>query len=336
MKITLAEIAERVGGSLRGDGAVVIRGAAGIGEAGPEDITFLSNQKYRSQLATSKAGAVIVTPDVDTGDRPAVVVKNPSLGWAKVLELLERERTRRPAGIHPTAVVSPTARIGKNVTLGAYTVIEDGAVVGDDSILYSHVYVGFDTTIGAGCLIYPHVTLRERVTVGNRCIFQPGVVIGGDGFGFAPTAGRQYKIPQVGSVVIEDDVEVQANSTIDRGAVGVTRIGRGTKIDNLVQIAHGVEFGPDGLVAALTGVAGSTKIGKNVTLAAQVGVVGHIEIGDNVVAAGRSGISHNLKPNQVVWGSPAQPIQEEMRMLASLRRLPKLLDDVKELRKKFP
>ncbi len=335
MNILLSQLAELVGGALRGDGSVVIRGAAGLGEAGPEDITFLANPKYRSQLATTKAGAVLVSTDVETGDRPAVLVKNPALVWAKVLELLDRERTRRPTGIHPTAVVAPTAKIGKNVTLGAHTVVEEGAVIGDNSILYAHVYVGFETTIGADCLIYPHVTLRERVSVGNRCIFQPGVVIGGDGFGFAPAGGRQYKIPQVGTVVIEDDVEIQANATIDRGAVGVTRIGRGTKIDNLVQIAHGVEFGPDGLVAALTGVAGSTKIGKNVTLAAQVGVVGHIEIGDNVVAAARSGISHDMKPNQVVWGSPAQPIQEEMKMLASLRRLPKLLDEFKELRKKF-
>jgi UDP-3-O-[3-hydroxymyristoyl] glucosamine N-acyltransferase len=314
---------------------VVIRGAAGLGEAGPEDITFLANPKYRSQLATTKAGAVIVSPDVETEGRAAIALKNPSQGWAVVLDILGRERTRRPAGIHPTAVIAATAKIGKNVTVGAHTVIEEGASVGDNTILYAQVYVGFDTTIGADCLVYPHVTFRERVTVGNRCVFQPGVVIGGDGFGFTPSAGRQLKIPQIGTVVIEDDVEVQANATIDRGGVGVTRIGRGTKIDNLVQLAHGVEIGENGLVAALTGVAGSTKIGKNVVLAAQVGVVGHITIGDNVVAAARSGISHDVKPNQVIWGTPAQPIQDEMKMLASIRRLPKLFEEIKNLRKKF-
>ncbi|MBK8574659.1 MAG: UDP-3-O-(3-hydroxymyristoyl)glucosamine N-acyltransferase [Elusimicrobia bacterium] len=335
MKLPLNEIVDLVGGTLLGDGTVVVTGAAGIGEAGPGDITFLANPKYGSQIATTKASAVIVTADVDTGGRPAVVHKNPSLAWAKVLELLDRERTRRPTGIHPTAVIAPSAKVGRNVTLGAFTVVEEGAVIGDNTILYAHVYVGFDTTIGSDCLIYPRVTLRERVTVGNRCIFQPGVVIGGDGFGFALTGGRQYKIPQVGTVVIEDDVEVQANTTIDRGAVGVTWIRKGTKIDNLVQLVYGVEVGENSLIAALTGVAGSTKIGKNVTLAAQVGVVGHIEIGDNVVAAGRSGISHNLKPNQIVWGSPAQPIHEEMKMLAALRRLPKLLDEFKEMRKKI-
>lgn len=314
----------------------MIRGAAGIGEAQTGDITFLSNPKYRSQIGTTKASAVIASAEVDTGGLPAVVHKNPSLGWAKVLEILDRERTRRPTGIHPTAVVAPSAAIGKNVAVGAYAVIEDGAKIGDNTVIYAQGYVGYETTIGADCLIYPRVTIRERVTVGNRCIFQSGVVIGGDGFGFALAGGRQYKIPQVGSVLIEDDVEIQANSTIDRGAVGVTRIGRGTKIDNLVQIAHGVDVGENCLLAALTGVAGSTKIGKNVTLAAQVGVVGHIEIGDHVIAAGRSGISHNLKPHQVVWGSPAQPIQEEMRMLAALRRLPKLLDEVRDLKKKLP
>jgi UDP-3-O-[3-hydroxymyristoyl] glucosamine N-acyltransferase len=336
MKLLLTELVAHVGGALRGDGSVVISGAAGIGEAGPGDITFLANPKYGSQLATTKASAVIAAATVDTGGRPTLVHKNPSLAWAKVLELLDRERTRRPAGIHPTAVIAPTATLGQNVTLGAYTVVEEGAVIGDNTILYPHVYVGFDTTIGSNCLIYPRVTFRERVTVGDRCIFQPGAVIGGDGFGFSLTEGRQYKIPQVGTVVIEDDVEVQANATIDRGAVGVTRIGKGTKIDNLVQLAHGVEVGENCLIAALTGVAGSTKIGKNVTLAAQVGVVGHIEIGDNVVAAGRSGISHGLKPNQVVWGSPAQPIHDEMKMLAALRRLPKLLDEFKALRKNKP
>ncbi|MBL8023502.1 MAG: UDP-3-O-(3-hydroxymyristoyl)glucosamine N-acyltransferase [Elusimicrobia bacterium] len=335
MKLTLSEIVDKVGGVLRGNGSVLIEGAAGLGEAGPGDISFLVNPKYSSQIATTKAGALIVTPGVETGDCPAIEHPHPSLGWAKVLEILDLERTRRPSGVHPTAVIAATATIGQNVTVGAHAVVEEGALIGDNTILYAQVYVGFDTAIGSDCILYPHVTLRERVAVGNRCIFQPGVTIGGDGFGFTPVRGDQYKIPQVGTVVIEDDVEIQANATIDRGGVGVTRIGRGTKIDNLVQIAHGVEMGPNCLVAALTGVAGSTKIGKNVTLAAQVGVVGHIEIGDNVVAAARSGISHSIKPGQVIWGTPAQPIHEEMKMLAALRRLPKLLEDFRNLRKKI-
>lgn len=333
MNKTLAELAERTGGTCRGEGSTRLTGAAGLGEAGPGDISFLANKKYASQLATSRAGAVIVSPDVETGTRPALVHPHPSLAWAKVLELLDAERTRRPTGVHPTAVIAPTAKLGKNVTVGAHAVVEDGAVIGDNCVLYAQVYVGFDVAMGSDCLVYPHVTIRERTTIGSRCIFQPGVVIGGDGFGFTPAQGRNYKIPQVGTVVIEDDVEIQANTTIDRGAVGVTRIGRGTKIDNLVQVAHGVEFGPDGLVAALTGIAGSTKIGHHVTLAAQVGVVGHIEIGDNVVAGARAGISHSLKPNQVVWGTPAQPIQDEIKLLAALRRVPKLLAEFKQLRK---
>ncbi len=299
MKMTVSDIAVLVGGALRGEGSVVIENAASLAEAGPNDIAFLANPKYRGQLETTKAGAVLVTAEVPTGDRPAVVIKNPSEGWAKILAVLDRERTRRPAGVHPSAAIAPGAVLGKNVTVGAHAVIEEGAVIGDDTILYAQVYVGFDARIGAGCLLYPHVTVRERVTVGDRCIFQPGVVIGGDGYGFTPVQGRHMKIPQIGTVVIEDDVEIQANTTIDRAAVGVTRIGRG------------------------------------VTLAAQIGVVGHIQIGDNVVAAARSGISHDIKPNQVLWGAPAQPIQDEMKMLAALRRLPKLMEEIKSLKKRF-
>lgn len=335
MRLTVSEVASLVGGSLRGDGSAVIEGAAGLGEATSRDISFLSNPKYRSQLATTQAGALLVSPEIDTGSRPAVAMKNPSEGWARILEVLDRERTRRPQGIHPTAVIAPTAKIGARVTVGAHTVIEDGAVIGDDSILYARVYVGFDSTVGSQCLIYPGVTLRERVSVGNRCILQPGVVIGGDGFGFTVVNGQHRKIPQVGTVVIEDDVEIQANSTIDRAAVGVTRIGRGTKVDNLVQIAHGAQLGNHCLVVALTGIAGSTIIGDYVTLAAQVGVAGHLHIGAHSVLAARAGVSHDLPPKSVVFGTPAQPIKDEMKCQAALRQLPALLDEFRALKKKW-
>lgn len=335
MRLTVAEIASLVGGTVRGDGAVVIEGAAGLGEATPGDLSFLSNPKYKSQLDSTRAGALLVTADIDTGARPAVVVKNPSDAWAAVLEVLDRERTRRPSGIHPTAVIAPGAKLGENVTVGAHTVIEDGASVGDNTILYPRVYVGFDATVGADCLIYPGVTLRERTTVGNRVILQPGVVVGGDGYGFSFGAGRHRKIPQVGTVVIEDDVEIQANTTIDRAAVGVTRVGRGTKIDNLVQIAHGAEIGAHCLVVAQTGVAGSTKLGNYVTLAAQTGVAGHLKIGDQTIVAAQSGVSHDLPPKSVVFGTPAQPIKDEMKCQAAIRQLPKLLEEFRALKKKM-
>lgn len=335
MRLTVSEIASLVGGTVRGDGAVVIEGAAGLAEATPRDVSFLSNPKYKAQLQSTRAGALLVTVDIDTGARPAVIVKTPSDAWAAVLEILDKERTRRPAGIHPTAVIAPGAKLGANVTVGAHTVIEDGASVGDNTILYPRVYVGFGTAVGADCLIYPGVTIRERTTVGNRVILQPGVVVGGDGFGFSFGAGSHRKIPQVGTVVIEDDVEIQANSTIDRAAVGVTRIGRGTKIDNLVQIAHGAEIGAHCLVVALTGVAGSTKLGNYVTLAAQVGVAGHLKIGDQTIVAAQSGVSHDLPPKSVVFGTPAQPIKDEMKCHAALRQLPKLMEEFRALKKKM-
>lgn len=335
MKLTVSQIAELTGGAVRGDGATVIEGAAGLGEATARDITFLGNAKYRSQLETTKAGAVLVSPEVETGSLPAVVVKNPPYGWARVLEVLEKDRTRRPAGVHPTAQVAPTARVGKNVTIGAFTVVEEGAVIGDNSVLYAHVYVGFDVRIGRDCLIYPRATLRERVTLGDRVILQPGAVIGCDGFGFTVHEGKHYKIPQVGTVEIGDDVEIQANTTIDRAAVGVTKIGRGTKIDNLVQIAHNTEIGEHCLIVALTGIAGSVKIGRYVTLAAQVGVAGHLSIADGVIVAARGGVTQSLKtPKEVLWGLPAQPIRDELKCQAALRRLPAVLEEWREFKKK--
>jgi UDP-3-O-[3-hydroxymyristoyl] glucosamine N-acyltransferase len=336
VKMTLAQIAELVGGSVKGDAGYVIEGAAGLSEAGPADISFLGNAKYTALLKETRAGAVLVPPSVSTDGRNAVVLKNPPYGWAKVLEVLEAERRRRPApGVHATAVVAKSARLGKDVSIGPYVVIEDEASVGDNTVIYAHGYVGRGTSLGKDCLLHPRVTVREGVRVGDRCVFQPGVVIGCDGFGFTPSQGRHYKIPQVGGVVIEDDVEVQANSTIDRAAVGDTKIGRGTKIDNLVQVAHNVETGENCLIVALTGVAGSVKIGNNVTLAAQVGVTGHITIGDGVMVGAKGGVAHSLKAGDVVWGTPAQPLKDELKVIAATRRLPEVLEELKKLKKKF-
>jgi UDP-3-O-[3-hydroxymyristoyl] glucosamine N-acyltransferase len=334
MRLTLSEIAGLVGGTLLGDGAVVVEGAAGLQEATEKDISFLGNAKYTADLQATRAAGVLVPPGVNAGNRPVIVLKNPPYGWARVLEVLGKERTRHPSGVHPTAVVAPTARLGRNVTLGAYTVVEDNASIGENTTVYAHCYIGHDSRVGADCVIYPRVTIRERVQIGDRCIFQPGVVIGCDGFGFTVHEGRHYKIPQVGGVDIGDDVEIQANTTVDRAAVGMTRIGRGTKVDNLVQIAHNVEVGEHCLIVALTGIAGSVKIGKYVTLAAQVGVAGHLTVGDRVVCGGKGGISHDIKAGEVVWGVPAQPLKQELKMQAVMRKLPEIYEDVKELKKK--
>jgi UDP-3-O-[3-hydroxymyristoyl] glucosamine N-acyltransferase len=335
MRLTAAQIAELVGGTVKGDTERVVEGANTLADATGKDVSFLCNPKYSSQLKTTRAGVVIVPPDVPVDGRTVVVMKNPPYGWARVLELLQKERTVHPAGIHPTAVIDPSAKLGKNVAVGAHTVIEANAVIGDNTIVYAQCYVGHGSRIGAECLIYPQVVIRDNVRIGDRCIFQPGAVIGADGYGFAFHNGRHYKIPQVGGVEIGDDVEIQANTTVDRGAIGPTRIGRGTKIDNLVQVAHNVETGEHCLLVALTGVAGSVKMGNYVTLGAQVGVAGHLTIGDGVICASRGGISHSIKPKEVVWGTPAQPIKDEMKMLAAMRRLPKLLDELKELKKKL-
>lgn len=326
MRFSVAELARLVEGEVKGDGSKIIEGAAGLADAGPSDISFFAQAKYRPQLDDTKAGAVLVSPDTHASHLTLIGVRNPAYAWALVLELIDRERRPRPTGVHPSAVVSPSARLGNGVAVGPLAVIEEGVEIGEGSIIHGQVYVGAHSRVGRQCELHPQVVLRERVALGDRVIIQPGAVIGSDGYGFTFEGGRHYKIPQVGTVEIGDDVEIQANTTIDRAAVGVTRIGRGTKIDNLVQVAHNVVTGDHCLIVSQTGVAGSTRLGNYVTLAAQVGVVGHIHIGDQVTAAARSGISQDISAGQVIWGSPAQPIKDELKFQATLRRLAKKAD----------
>jgi UDP-3-O-[3-hydroxymyristoyl] glucosamine N-acyltransferase len=335
MRLTLAQIAQLVGGEVRGDPGVVIEGAAGLGEATSKDISFLANAKYAPQLKTTGAGAVLVSPEAETNGRPCVVTKNPHFAWAKVLEVLEKERLRNPSGIHPSAVVSPGARLGAGVAVGPLAVVEEGASIGDNTVICAQSYVGRETVIGRDCLIHPQVTIRERVRIGDRCIFQPGVVIGGDGFGFAFHQGRQHKVPQVGTVEIGNDVEIQANATVDRGAVGATRIGNGTKVDNLAQIAHGVEIGEHCLIVAQVGIGGSTKLGNYVVMGGQAGAAGHLTIGDQTQVGAQGGVTSDLEPKSVVWGTPAHPLRDELKTIAAARRLPQLWGEIKEIKKKL-
>jgi UDP-3-O-[3-hydroxymyristoyl] glucosamine N-acyltransferase len=336
MRTTLGDIARLVGGELRGDASKSITGAATLTEATESDISFIGNLKYLSQLKTTRAGALFLSPDIKDVSRDHIVLKNPVYGWAKILEVIEAEKTPRPApGVHPSAVVAKSARLGKDVSIGPLTVIEDNAVIGDRTVILAQGYIGRNAVIGEDCFFYAQVVVREGVAIGKRCLFQPGVVLGSDGYGFTWHDNRHYKVPQAGGLVIEDDVEVQANSTIDRGAVGDTRIGAGTKIDNLVQIAHNVEMGKHCLIVAQTGIAGSVKIGNGVTLAAQVGVAGHITLGDRVVVGAKGGASHDLKAGAVVWGVPAQPLKDELKMQATMRRLPKLFDEWNAMKKKL-
>ena len=334
MTITVQELAALVGGQFAfpADGARTIRGGAAIAEAGEGEVTFFGNAKYLPALKTCRATAALVPLDF-TGEIPpvAIRVENPSLAFAALIEKFAPAPVRFAPGVHPSAVIGSGVTIGEGASIQPFAVIEDGASIGAGSIIGAHGYLGHEAKVGAGCLLHPRVTVGARCIVGSRVILHSGVVLGSDGFGFEFSAGKHVKIPQTGIVQLDDDVEIGANTTIDRARFGRTWIGEGTKIDNLVQIAHNVVIGRHSLVIALTGIAGSVKIGNYVTIAGQVGIVGHIEIGDQVTVAAKSGISKNIAAKEVVWGSPSQPIRDAKEQLACIRRLPKLFDRVKKL-----
>lgn len=335
MQKTLKEIGELVGGRVDGDGSIVITGVSGIKEAVKGDITFLANPRYFPLIEKTLASAVLVPVDAETDFRPVVRVENSSLAFAKVISVFSPSGIKHPKGIHPAAVLSKDAKIGDGAAIGPYAVIEEGAVIGDRTVIYPGCFIGAECTIGADSLIYPNVSIRERVSIGNRAIIHSGTVIGSDGFGFVAIEGRHQKIPQTGTVEIGDDVEIGSNVSIDRARFGKTIIGSGTKIDNLVQIAHNVVIGENSIIVAQAGISGSTTVGKNVILAGQVGVVGHVNIGDNAVVMAQSGVSKSIPENEVVWGYPAKPAKTAKRVNACVQSLPKLYDTVSELKKKI-
>jgi UDP-3-O-[3-hydroxymyristoyl] glucosamine N-acyltransferase len=333
MRVTVRDIAGVVGGSVVGDADQVITGISSLTEAAAGDISFLANQKYAPYLAETKATAVLVASAQETG-RPGpvqIVVANPDYAFATVVATFGPKTVPPPLGVHPTAVVGERVRFGADVAIGAYVVIGDDAHIGDHTVLYPHVYVGNETRIGASCLIYPQVSIRERCRLGDRVIIHSGAVVGSDGFGYSTVEGVHHKIPQVGVVVIEDDVEIGANTAIDRARFGKTAIGKGTKIDNLVQIAHNVEIGRHCFLVSQAGVAGSTRLGNHVTLAGQSGLAGHLTIGDQAVVTGQSGVSKSVPPKMVVRGSPAQEFKTAQATEIAVRRLPNTQAQVKEL-----
>lgn len=330
----LGEIAAIVEGDLLGAADVSIHGVATIEEAKGGDIVFALNGKYLEEAFSSQASAVIVGQEVTKAPKPIIRTNNPRLAFAKVLELFAPVVRAKP-GIHPGAILGEGVNIGEDVAIGAYVTVGDRVSIGNGVIIYPQTYVGNEVVIGAGSIIYPRVTLGQRVRLGQRVIIHSGSVIGSDGFGYLEVEGRHQKIPQNGTVVIRDDVEIGANVTIDRATTGATSIGRGTKIDNLVQIAHNVTIGEDCLVVAQTGISGSVKIGDHVTLAGQVGVVGHLSIGSGSVIAAKSGVTKDIAPNQYMSGFPAKPHEEEKRIKAAIPRLPQLLKRVKELERKL-
>jgi UDP-3-O-[3-hydroxymyristoyl] glucosamine N-acyltransferase len=309
-----------------------IRGVASIEDAGPEDVTFLANPKYASALQSSKAGAAFVSPDFGQSVAPVLIrVENPSVAFAKAVEQFAPKPVSFPPGIHPTAVVAEGVELGEGVSIQPHAVLERGAKVGANTVIGAHSYIAHGASVGSGCLIHPRVTIAERCVVGNRVILHSGCVVGSDGFGFETIAGKHVKIPQVGIVQIDDDVEIGANTTLDRARFGRTWIGQGTKIDNLVQIAHNVVIGKNCLIVSHVGISGSTRIGDGVTIAGQVGVVGHIQIGDGVVIGAQSGVNKSIVKPGLYMGTPAIPASEYREQVAYIHRLGRLADRVQKL-----
>jgi UDP-3-O-[3-hydroxymyristoyl] glucosamine N-acyltransferase len=335
MHVTLGEIARLIGAQVAGEPDTIISGISGIKEANKGDLTFLANPKYSALLNSTKASAVIVSNDITSAPTAILRTDNPSAAFTKVIDLFLKINVKHPAGVHERAVVSSKAVLGKNVAIGANVVIEDGVVVGDNTIIYSNSYVGVDTHIGNDCLIHPNVTLRERIVIGNHVIIHSGTVVGSDGFGYLTVDGKHEKIPQLGTVIIEDDVEIGANVTIDRARFDKTLIGRGTKIDNLVQIAHNVIIGKHCIIVAQVGISGSTVLGDYVTLAGQVGVAGHLTIGEKSVVMAQSGVSKSIPAGSMVFGSPAKPVNEAKKINACTSRLPELYEKVNNIGNKI-
>lgn len=339
MRLTLHELAQLTGGRLLcGDPAASFAGISSLDLATPEDISFLGNAKYLTQFQQSHAGACLVTADI-TGapDGMALIeVENPTLAFSAVIEHFAVAAQSFVPGIHPRAFVDPSATVNaERVCIHPGAVIMAGAIIGDGTEIYPNAVIGSHVTIGENCLIYQNVSIRERCVLGNRVILQPGAVIGADGYGYQFSQGKHQKIPQVGIVEIGNDVEIGANTTIDRARFGKTIIGEGTKIDNLVQIGHNAQIGKYCLIIALTGIAGSSKLGNYVTCAAQVGIAGHLEIGDKAVLGARTGVTSDLPGGQMYLGNPAQPMKQELKNLALIRRLPKVVGEVKDLKRRL-
>jgi UDP-3-O-[3-hydroxymyristoyl] glucosamine N-acyltransferase len=322
--VTLRELAERLGCDLEGDAAVEVARVAGIESAGPGDVTFVANARYEKFIPSTRASAIILGRGGPSAPCPVLRAADPYLAFARAVGTFAPIDRPGP-GVHPMAVVAPTAVLGTDVSLGPFVVVGEGATIGDRTIVMPNVTIGREARIGSDCLIHSNVSIRERVSIGNRVTLQNGVVVGADGYGFVRRGdGTHEKIPQVAAVVIEDDVELGANTTVDRPAVGETRIQAGAKIDNLVQIGHGVRIGRNALMAAQVGIAGSTVIEDDVVFGGQVGVGGHLRIGRGAIAVGQSGVTNSLDPGARVAGYPAIDSRTWRRASVTFKQLPEL------------
>lgn len=338
---TLKELAELTHSKLVGDPSHRITQVADLESAGVEDISFLNKlsfgqaTRYEQAMRKSKAGAIFVHPDTDLDQgKNYLLTEDPSRSFQHVLEILHGTNKELSGfqEIHPTAVIHPTAKLGQKIRVGPYAVIDQDVVIGDNSFIGSHVYIGPGTTIGNDTLIHPHVTIREQCHIGNRVILQPGAIIGACGFGYTTDRqGKHKKLNQVGNVIIEDDVEIGANTTIDRSRFKSTRVASGTKIDNLVQIGHGVQLGQDNMIVSQTGIAGTVKTGRHVVMGGQCGIAGHIEICDGAIFIAKSGADKSITEPGHYGGSPVVRLSEHNRVSVHLRNLDKHVKDIKEL-----
>ncbi len=330
----LGELAEVVGGKVSGDSSRRVSGVAALDDAGPEDLTFLTNPRYRDRVPTTRAGAILTSPGSGISGRDLLEVAEPYLALARILAIFHPEERPAP-GVSPDARVAPDAVLGRDVAVGPFAVVGPGARIGDRSVVGALSVVGEACSVGEETVLMPRVVLYRGTRVGARCLIHAGVVLGADGFGFATSGGVHHKIPQVGRVVVEDDVEIGANSAVDRGALGDTIIGKGSKIDDLVMIAHGARLGERCLLAAQSGISGSTRLGRGVVFAGQSGAAGHLDLGDRVVVAAKTAVFADVPPGAFVAGIPATDHAAWKRSQALFKRLPELRVEVRDLRRRI-
>lgn len=330
MTKTIEELAKLVGGKIEGDKKIKISGVANLEKAAEGEISFLVEEKLKELSLKSQASALVISDKIETFPKPVIKVSNPRLAFAKIMEVFAPQ-VAPPLGVHPSAVLSEEVSLSKDVSIGPNVFIGRGAQIGERVTLQANVYIGEEVRIGSDTLIYPNVTIREGVIIGQKVIIHPGVVIGSDGFGFVKEGGKHYKIPQIGKVIIEDEVEIGANCCIDRGTLDATIIGRGTKLDNLVQVGHNVIIGENSIIVGQVGISGSVKIGDRVTLAGQAGISDHLTIGSDTIIGGGAGVTKDVPPNSFYSGYPAGPHREQKRIQAIIHQLPKLWEKVKKL-----
>ena len=331
MHKTVQELAEHVGGTVEGDGSVVVSGAATLIEAGAGDVSFLANPRYEKEMGDSQAAVVVVSEETEAGGRTVIRSQDPYYAFMQIVVLLHGHREHKAIGVSERASVDRTAQIGENVDIHDFVCVSEQAEIGSGTRIYPNCTIGPGSKVGRDCIIYPNVTVYDGCTIGDRVTIHSGTVIGQDGFGYATHDGVHHKIPQIGGVVIEDDVEIGANCAIDRGTLGDTVIGKGSKFSNLVAIGHNTRIGEHSLLVAQVGIAGSVDVGKYCVFGGQVGVVGHIRIGDGVRVAAKSGVINNVADGETVAGSPAMPFSQAKRSLTLIKDLPDFRKKLREL-----